>query len=450
MEKAEAIHIQPNSGTTMGSAAASRFSGCIMPAMASSEQGSERMNVQLLVDSIPALIHTARPDGYLDYSNKPWLKYLGATLDEVTGWNWTNFVHPDDVEGILNKWRACLATGEIFEYETRVRTANGISRWMFHRKVPLRDANGNIVKWYGSSLDIEERKTAEEQFRRNAEELRRSEFYLAEGQRLTHMGSWAWNVRTGALFWSEEIFRIYGYSPQETGPSWEQFLKRVHPEDRAQIEQRAKMEANGNDWTDSHGDFRIVLPDGTIKHLHSVAHPAKHSSGEIAEIIGTVLDVTEHELLTRELRRREAYLAEAQKLSHTGSFGWKPDAGEIVWSDETYRIFEYDRSIKPTIDLLAQRVHPEDQPDFLKVIESASAGATHFEHTYRFLLPDGSVKHVHAIAHATRDKSGRLEYVGAAQDVTRQRLAEDQRKAAAEALEASERDLRSIIRTIPT
>jgi len=142
-----------------------------MPAMASSGQGSVSLNAQLLVDSIPALIHTARPDGYLDYFNKPWLEYLGVTLDKVTGWNWTAVVHPEDVEGIVAKWRACLATGEVFEYETRVRSANGEYRWMFHRKVPLRDANGNIVKWYGSSLDIEERKTAEEKLRRSERDL---------------------------------------------------------------------------------------------------------------------------------------------------------------------------------------------------------------------------------------------------------------------------------------
>ena len=417
MEKAEATHVQPNSGTTMGPPAAYRFSGCIMPAMTSSEQGSERVNAQLLVDSIPALIHTARPDGYLDYFNKPWLEYLGVTLDEVAGWNWTAFVHPEDVEGIVAKWRACLATGEIFEYETRVRRADGEYHWMFHRKVPLRDANGKIVKWYGSSLDIEERKTAEELFRRNSKELQRSEFYLAEGQRLARMGSWAWNVRTGALFWSEEIFRIYGYSPQETGPAWDQFLKRVHPEDRAQIEQRAKMEASDNEWTVSHGDFRIVLPDGTVKYVHSVAHPVKHS-GKVTEVIGTVIDVTEHELLTQELRRREAYLAEAQKLSHTGSFGWKPDTGEIVWSEETYRIFEYDRSVKPTIYSVVQRVHPQDRADFQKVIDGASRGATDFEHTYRLLLPDGRVKHVHAIAHVLQDASGNREFVGAVTDIT--------------------------------
>src|ERR1700733_13065650 len=176
----------------------------MIPAMAATGQGSEPLNVQLLVDSIPALIHTARPDGYLDYFNKPWLEYLGASLDDVAGWNWTAFIHPEDVEGILAKWRSCLATGEIFEYETRVRRANGDYRWMLHRKVPLRDANGNIVKWFGSSLDIDERKTAEEA-------VRRSKAYLAEAQRLSHTGSFGWKPDTGEIVWSDETYRIFEY-----------------------------------------------------------------------------------------------------------------------------------------------------------------------------------------------------------------------------------------------
>ena len=140
--------------------------------MASPGRESASLNIQLLVDSIPALIHTGMPDGYLDYFNKPWLEYLGATLEQVNGWNWTDFIHPEDVDGIVAKWRACLETGEIFEYETRVRSANGEYRWMYHHKVPLRDADGNIVKWYGSSLDIEERKRAEDKIREQEAGLR--------------------------------------------------------------------------------------------------------------------------------------------------------------------------------------------------------------------------------------------------------------------------------------
>jgi PAS domain S-box-containing protein len=183
---------------------------------------SDLMDMQALVDSIPALIHTGRPDGCLDYFNKRWLEYLGVTLDKVTGWNWTAYVHPEDVEGIVAKWRACLASGEVFEYETRVRSANGEYRCMFHRKVPLRDANDNIVKWYGSSLDIEERKWAEE-------ELRRSEFYLSEGQRLGHMGSWVLDSAGYFSYWSHELFHIYDLNPAKEGPMFEEYLASIHP-----------------------------------------------------------------------------------------------------------------------------------------------------------------------------------------------------------------------------
>src|SRR6202140_5653655 len=203
----------------------------MIPTMASAGQQPESSNIQLLVDSIPALIHTARPDGYLDYFNKPWLDYLGVTLDKVAGWNWTALIHPEDADGIVAQWRACLATGENFEYETRVRRADGEYRWMFHRKVPLRDANGNIVKWYGSSLDIDERKTAEEQLRRNAEELQRSEFYLAEGQRLAHMGSWVLDPAGCFPYWSHELFHIYGLNPAKEGPTFEEYLASIHPQD---------------------------------------------------------------------------------------------------------------------------------------------------------------------------------------------------------------------------
>jgi formate hydrogenlyase transcriptional activator len=116
---------------------------------------------RLVIDSAPALIHTALPDGYLDFFNETWLKYVGLSLQDLQGWRWTVAIHPEDVEGILVKWRASLATGEIFLHEARVRRADGEYRWMLHHKVPVRDEHGRIIKWYGSSIDIEDRKRAE-------------------------------------------------------------------------------------------------------------------------------------------------------------------------------------------------------------------------------------------------------------------------------------------------
>jgi formate hydrogenlyase transcriptional activator len=343
-------------------------------------------------------------------------------------------VHPQDRESMAELIKGILEEDLPFDAVKRIVRPDGEVRYIRCVGAPLAD-DQSVKKYVGSAIDVTEHELL-------TQDLHRREAYLAEAQRLSHTGSWAWNVRTGALFWSEEIFRIYGYSPQETGPTWEQFLERVHPEDRPQIEQRARMEALEKDWTDSHGDFRIVLPDGTIKHLHSVAHPVTDGSGEITEIIGTVMDVTEHELLTQELRRREGYLAGAQRLSHTGSFGWTPETGEIVWSDETYRIFEYDRSVKPTIDSLVQRVHPEDRAGFKEVINRGLAGAPVFEHAYRMLLPDGRVKHVHAIARVLQDASGNREFVGAATDITERKEAEDK-------IREQETELRQILDLSP-
>jgi PAS domain S-box-containing protein len=392
------------------------LSGCIMPAVASPRPGSDPLNIQLLVDSIPALIHTARPDGYLDYFNKPWLKYLGVTLDKVAGWNWTGFVHPDDVEGMVAKWRACLATGEIFEYEARVRDANGEYRWMFHRKVPVLDANGTIVKWYGSSLDIEERKTAEKA-------LRGSEAYLAEAQRMSRTGSWANAANGEPKYWSEECYRVLGFDPAEPLPSLETIFQRIHPDDRAAM--RDQLDRGIRDKVDFEVDMRFAHPTMGTRNIRSICHAVLDRCGHLREMVGTVIDISEHKRAEEGVRRSEAYLAEAQRLSHTGSFGWRPDTGEIVWSDETYRIFEYDRSVKPTTDAVVQRVHPEDRAKVSEVINRAFAGAIDFEHAYRLLLPDGRVKHVHAIGHALQDAPGNREFVGAVTDITERKTTED-------------------------
>ena len=390
--------------------------------MASPGHESDSKHPELLVDSIPSLIHTARPDGYLDYFNQRWLQYVGLPNEDLLGWKWTAVIHPEDVEAILEKWHFSIANGEPFLHETRVRRADGEYRWMMHHKVAVRDEFGQIVKWYGSSIDIEDRKQAEEQLRRRTQELQRSAFYLAEAQRLGHIGGWVFDPTKGFDYWSHELFQIYGLDPAAEAPSSERYLALVHPQDRefmASLMKRMPLDVSGFDVTK-----RIVRPNGDVRYVRCVGKPA--SDDGLAKRVGIGIDVTEHELLTQELRRREAYLTEAQRLSHTGSFGWKPDSGEVVWSDETYRIFEYDHTLKLTIDSVVQRVHPDDRPEFQKVIESASAGATQFEHTYRLLLPDGRVQHVHALAHVLQDTSGNREFVGAATDVTSIKRAEEE------------------------
>ena len=110
-------------------------------------------SLRLLIDTTPAFIHTALPDGALDFLNHGWSEYVGLSLTDLLGWRWTTAIHPEDVEEFVDKWRASVASGEPFVAESRVRRADGEYRWFLHRKVPLRDETGKIVKWYGSSLE---------------------------------------------------------------------------------------------------------------------------------------------------------------------------------------------------------------------------------------------------------------------------------------------------------
>src|SRR6266446_4882572 len=376
-------------------------------------------------DTTPAFIHTSRPDGYLDYFNRGWLDFFGKSLEEVCGWRWTESVHPDDVAGIVQKWHAALASGEPFEAEARVRRADGTYRALLHRKAPLHDEHGNIVKWFGSSIDIEDRKCAEEQLRRSAQELQRSEFYLSEGQRLAHMGSWALDA-AGFDYWSPELFRIYGLEPTSTAPTVQEYLDCVHPEDRefmANLIKRILVEASPFDVTK-----RIVRPNGEVRYCRCVGVPVFENQ-QLKKYIGSALDVTEHELLTQALQCREAYLAEAQRLTHTGSFGRKFSSGELFLSEETLGIFGYKRATTPGVETILQRVHPEDKARVQENIHLAASEGKGCDLEYRLLMPDDSVKHVHVVAHAATDEPGGFEFVGAIMDVTARKKAFEEIKA---------------------
>src|SRR3954469_7841260 len=204
----------------------------MMLAMAVPGHESESKHSLGIIDSVPSLIHTAKPDGYLDYFNQHWLDYLGVPMEGLLGWKWTAAIHPEDVEAIVIRWRSSTSTGEPFLHEARVRRADGEYRWILHHKVALRDEQGEIVKWYGSSIDIEDRKRAEERLREDAQELQRSDFYLAEGQRLAHMGSWAWSPEQDIMYWSEECYRVLSFDPQDGLPQFEAFVQRIHPDDQ--------------------------------------------------------------------------------------------------------------------------------------------------------------------------------------------------------------------------
>src|SRR4030095_14880735 len=152
--------------------------------------------------------------------------------------------------------------------------------------------------------------------RRAEEELRRTGAYLAEGQRISHTGSWGWNIATGELFWSQEHFRIFGFDPESAKPSYSMFLERIHPKDRAFVEQTVDRAVR--EGSDLEMDYRIVLTDGSTRYLQSLGHPVIRESGDLVEFVGTVMDVTERKRAEEALREAQAELAHVTRVTTLG------------------------------------------------------------------------------------------------------------------------------------
>lgn len=331
---------------------------------------------------------------------------------------------PDATERLLLNVAANQATVGLREahlLSEQRRLAGELDQKVTQRTQELEDRGAEIKKLrdelYKENValreEIENRKRADEA-------LQRTQFYLSEGQRLAHMGSWAYNPSGFFEYWSSELFQIYGLDPQKGPPSLDQYLATIHPQDRDSMAATiAHMREQGRGCDEKK---RIVRPNGELRYIRYVGIPVLEN-GALKGFLGTAMDVTEQELLTQELQRRAAYLAEAQRISHTGSFGWRVASGEIFWSDETFRIFGFERNTKPMVRLVLQRTHPGDRKLVEELITRASREAKDFELEHRILLPDGSVKNLYVMARAFFDEMGETEYVGAVMDITAARQA---------------------------
>src|SRR5260370_6397146 len=188
-----------------------------------------------------------------------------------------------------------MGAGTSYESVMRLRRADGEFHWHHTRCEPLRDRQGRVIQWYGLSVDIDERKKAEDL-------LRRSEARLAEAQRLTHIGVSAYN-ETATLYGSEETYRIWGFDPAQGVPSREAVFQRIHPDDLDRM--RAEVQRAIGEKRRYSIEYRIVLPDGTEKHLESIGEPEFSASGELVEIVATQIDVTERRRADEALRESE-------------------------------------------------------------------------------------------------------------------------------------------------
>jgi PAS domain S-box-containing protein len=263
-------------------------------------------------------------------------------------------------------------------------------------------------------------------------ELQRSQAYLAEAQRLSHTGSTGWDVSSGKLYWSEETFRIFECNRADQ-PTMEFVLQRTHLDDRADVQQIIDHARERKDLDLEH---RLLMPDGSVKYVHVVGHAVKEDESGTLEFVGAIIDITERKHAEEILRRGEAYLSEAQRLSHTGSWACIPAIRQhTYWSEEAFRVYGFDPARgPPRFEEFEGRIHPDDRARTREEFKTAIRGKADFDHSYRIMHPGGEIREIQVIGHPVLGPSGDLvEYVGTVMDVTARRRAEEERQALAHA-----------------
>jgi PAS domain S-box-containing protein len=379
------------------------------------------------------------PSGFIDYWSQELFQIFGLDPQQGTPTLERYFasLHPQDRESMAETIKKMNAERCGWDVKKRIVRPDGEQRYI--RSVGIPVVEGEVLKGFlGTVMDITEQELL-------TQESERQQAYLAEAQRLTHTGSWAWNVRTDERFWSEETFRIFEIDPVKVKPDWSVILDRVHPDDRASLEQRKEMESTQTDWVESQVDFRIVVPDGRIKHLHYIAHPARDASGQIIEVVGTTMDVTERKRAEDSLRQSESHLAEAQRLTHTGSWILNVADRKLVHlSDEWYRIFGFDPAEgAPSWEKRIERVHPDHRLQWTTMLERAVVEKADYDGFFRIVLPEGTVRWIHTVGHPVLTAAGELvQFMGISTDITERKSAEQER----EKLRQLEEDLAHINR----
>ena len=542
-----------------------------------------KLDLQLIVDSIPAQVAVITPTGEVETLNQPCLEYFGKTLDELKGWASSDPVHPEDLPHVIDVLTHALETGQTYEVESRHRRFDGVYRWFHVRGFPLKDTEGRILRWCVLLTDIDDRKRAEAQL---AGEKRLLEMVARGGPLKDVLTALCRFVEDTAadckcgiylIDWSGPTFQtgaapsmpasfndaLEGLTVEATaGPCalaaltvsqviaedlesdlhWQQSLIRPlaldhgiraqwsmpicsrdgsvlgtfaifqdHPSSPTQVQQdliaqvthiasiaieraladealrssernlsltintiptliqvsrpdgavlsvnQAVLDYYGVTLQDMQKEnFRALVyhpddvkrlreerqealkrplqfeyeqralgKDGKYRWFLVRYNPLLDDQGRIDRWYATAFDIEDRKRAQEEVRRSEAFLAEAQRLTSIGSFSWLVATDEITWSEELYRIYEFDPESKITLEVIRTRVHPEDLSLYEKMVEQARNGSEDFEWQYRLLMPDQSIKYMHAVAQPTRNPSGQLEYIAAVRDVTARRTADE-------------------------
>lgn len=408
-----------------------------------------------IAECIPALLALMSPTGKIESINRHGLDYFGRTPDDLENWMLTDIVHPDDLPSVISAWRRSVETGAAYDIEHRMRRADGVYRWFHVRGVPLRGTDGQIVRWYVLQFDIDDRKRSQALLSGEKRLLR----MVARGRPLTViitelcklLDASAPGCSCSILLLDRTATRVqHAIAPGlpadycdlmegellscTAGPCGMAALLRTQVI-VSDVETDTRWDSQG--WPAvalSHGlkscwSSPILSLNGDLLGTFAIyrrepGNPSAFHQTLIQRFTYIASITIERAQNEEALKRSAAFLTKAQHISATGSFSWHLATNEITLSEQYYRIFELDPEQPITIDLIMSRVHPDDVPLLHAMIERARHDKADFDYECRLLMPDQSIKYLQ-FANGAIHQKGQVEYIGAVQDITSRRLAEE-------------------------
>jgi PAS domain S-box-containing protein len=309
----------------------------------------------------------------------------------------------------------CEGKGNSLRQEKHFILRDGSSVWANVIFTLLRDAAGLPRFIIAIHEDITERKRA-------VGRLQAKQELLDLAQKSARAMAFDWHIQQYVNAWSPEQEALYGLPPGSFDGTYQSWKKLIYAPDWHAVLNAIK---HAHETGEVAVEFRVQWFDGSLHWLTTNGQMFFDEQGQPFRMVGFTSDVTPRKLAEEDLRRSEAFLAEAQRLSSIGSFSWRVATDEITWSEQLYRIYELETGVPVSLELIRARVHPEDLTLYEKVVEQARNGCDDFEWQYRLMMPDRTIKYLHAVAHATLDQDNELEYIAAVRDVTERRLSEE-------------------------
>ena len=329
--------------------------------------------------------------------------------------------HKEDRQGVAKEIEDSLHGKDHSEYDYRIIRPDGELRYLHTTRKMHYDESGKPLRAVGVIQDITERKLAEL-------ELIQIEKNLEEAQGIAHIGSWERDLKTNETVWSKQAYRIYGLDPEGPPIDYATITSMWHRDDLHYINHIIAETYSGKEYAEY--EFRIKRHDGEIRNIHSIRRTIYDSTGTAIRSIGTIQDVTEKRQRERDIQRAHRLLDEAQSVAHIGC--WERDliTGELIWSDESYKIYGFDPSTqKPEFDAIFAMIHPDDREYVNSILDDSSHGKSYLEYGYRINRPDGKLRYLFVTRRTYYDPTGKAtRAIGTVQDVTEKRQDELQAK----------------------